>query len=226
MAIGRKTRTKTSGAETPKKRGRGRPSVDTYPFNLDTDWFDARMRDLRIGSWAELARLIGIDKAMLNKSKKGDRIFTVKDVAGLASKLEVSADEIMRRIGYSTSERTVMVVGRVLPDGRISAAGSRKGELQNVPDAPPGAVALTCDGIPGYNEAVFIYVPEKSGKPVPLTVFDQLSVVEADEHLTPLLGTPIKMSKNRLAIKLFGSGDRIEVEKLHSAAPIVSIHFG
>lgn len=209
---------------TMPSRGRPRSEKKT----IDAVWMKARMDAVGIRSFAELSRGLGIDKAMMSKSLSGERVFSVKDVARMADTLKTSTDEVMRRLGYDVPKIGVPFVGKVMPDGRVSAVAARKGQQFYVQDAPPGAQALLAEGPPGYVGAVFLYVPQPAGKPVPLTMLGQLCVVEADNHVTPYLGTIVKGSgRGKLAIDLFGlpPDKKIDIETIHAASPVVSIHF-
>lgn len=221
--LSRKSKTKDK-EKNAASRSRGRPKTDK--LKIDVAWMKARMAATGFRTWAELSRTVGIDKAMMSKSLTGDRVFSAKDVCSLAEALKSSTDEIMRRIGYELSPRGVMVVGKITGDSTVSFVASRKGEIFNAPDAPPGSVALVAEGLPGYEGAVFVYVEHSGSKPVPLTMFGQLCVVEADKHLMPFLGTLVKGSgRGRMAVALFGSHEKLEVETVHNASPVVSINF-
>jgi transcriptional regulator with XRE-family HTH domain len=211
-------------AKTETPSGRGRPRNEK--LNLDVTWMKARMQALRIKSWAELSRTIGMDKAMMSKSLNGERVFTAKDVVRLAEVLQVTADEILRRIGYEMSARGVMVVGKITNDARVSSVAAQKGQIRNVADAPPGAVALVAEGLVGYDDAAFVFVPAQPGRGPSLSSVGQLCIVEADAHITPYLGTLIKGGGKKLTLELFGIGTKIEIEQVHTAAPISAIHFG
>lgn len=211
-------------AASKKPESRGRPKAER--LHIDVDWMKARMHDLGFKSWAELSRKLGIDKAMMSKSLTGERAFGVKDVAMLAEALQVQTDEVIRRIGYDVAKRGVMIAGKVTSDARVSAVTPRKGEVFQSDGAPAGAVALVVEGVPGYADAIIVYVPDTKLRPVALSLVGQLCVVEADNHLTPLVGTIVKGAKrDKLVLELLCGTGRMEVEHVHSAAPIHAIYF-
>jgi transcriptional regulator with XRE-family HTH domain len=202
---------------------RGRPKRETV--SIDIDWVKTRMKALNLRSFADLARSIGMDKGMLSKSLLGQRVLTTKDVAGLADALKVSADEIMRRFGQEIEHIGVMITGKITADGKVSTVASRKGEVFVAPESPGHTEALVIEGLVGYDNATVIYRPVKPGGQVPLNMIETLCIIEADDHLNPFFGTLVKGAGKRIAIQLFGSDKRIDVEKVHVASPVLAIHF-
>lgn len=215
---------KAKRVSTKKTEHRGRPKAER--LEIDVEWMKARMSALGFKSWAELSRKLGIDKAMMSKSLTGDRAFGVREVALLANALQVSTDEVMRRIGYEVDRRGIAISGKITEDAKVSPVTHRKGEIFTAENAPSGAVALVVEGIPGYAGAIFIYSPVTEAKPVPLTLLGQLCVIEADNHLTAFVGTLVKGStRHKLMLELVHGSGKIEVENVHSAAPIHAIYF-
>jgi SOS-response transcriptional repressor LexA len=65
---------------------------------LDIDWFKTRKRELRVTD-ADLGDAIGRDRSIANKLVTGKLPFDIKYVQGFAATLQVSREEILRKVG-------------------------------------------------------------------------------------------------------------------------------
>jgi transcriptional regulator with XRE-family HTH domain len=68
---------------------------------FDTDWFDARLRELGL-SHADISVALGLTPDQVSDLWKDQRELRVADVRALASLLHVSTGEIATRAGVST----------------------------------------------------------------------------------------------------------------------------
>lgn len=204
-------------------------SEESVKTKIDREWFEGRMRQLGIPKWAPIARQIGIDKSMMTRSLNGERAFTANDICGLATVFQTSVAEIMRRVGYDVPKTGAPIVGSVRDNGKVSTVSAKKGELFEMTDPPPGAEAIVGQmesaELAPYNGVTFVYAASPDN-PTPMSAFGQLCVVEADDHLTPYLGTVVKgKERNSIALELFGSKERIELKEIHRVSPVITIHF-
>lgn len=193
---------------------------------IDREWFEDRMRAKGFHKMAPVARELGIDKSMMLRSLKGERVFTVKDIVGLARVLGTTTSEVCRRIGYPVEKGGVPFVGTVRDDGKVGLVTAKPDDLFYTEEPPPGASAIKAvmqtSSMHAWNGAVFVFAPAGN----PLAAFGQLCVVEAEGHLTPYLGTIVKgKDRNRVALELFGGREQIELEDVHRVSPVLRIQF-
>lgn len=87
-------------------------------YNVDTAWFEARLRDLGI-SKRELARRMHLDIRSLWVRLAGQSEIRAAEAKQLADILEVSFHEVMRRAGLEVEESRVPVRGHVNGDGVV-----------------------------------------------------------------------------------------------------------
>jgi hypothetical protein len=206
-----------------------RKKKDDKPV-IDKAWFEGRMRALRIPSWAQVAREIGIEKSMLTRSLQGTRLFTASDVLLMSRVLNAPVEELYRRIGFHVPKKGVPIVGVVRDGGKVSTISAYRGKMFEMLDPPPGAKAIigelhdarsaVCDG------ATFIYSEADDGNPTPIGAFGQLCVVEAEGYATPLLGVIVKgQGRGKIAIRLFGTDKVDQLETVYRVSPVSMIVF-
>lgn len=206
----------------PKRRGRPAPTR----IQIDADWFRDRIEQLRL-SHREVAAALMRDPAILSRTLAGGREFDARDVVNLAQVLRVSADEILQHMGYEVAQSGVPVVGRITPDGRISHITTRRGQTITA-QVGLGSQALIFECPSGplqpYHGAAVVYTPPSDDIPVPPDAIGRLCIVEADDHVTPVLGTLARASeRGRVRLTVFGTGEEMSVSKLHSASMISAI---
>lgn len=191
---------------------------------VDGDWFRARTKELGL-TQRQVADHLRRDYALLSRSYNGERAFDARDVAGLTQILKVSSDEILTRMGLLVDRPGVPVVGRVLPDGRVSQISSRKGQRLCDVYVPEGSEAVVCECDAGplapYNGAAFVYRPTDK---VPPDAVGRLCVVSAEEEIVPVLGTLQKAdARGRVKLVVFGSNEERLLAKVVSAAVVIKI---
>lgn len=207
---------------------RGRPKNEVLV--IDKPWLTTQLARTGFRSFTQLARHIGLDKAAMLRSLKGERAFTSKDIANMAEALQVNVDVVMRHVGFKVPTRGVPIVGKVTHDARVSSVSAQKGVPFHPDDLPPDAVALVIDAPNGplsfMHESTLVYRPQALGEPVPVSIIGTLCILECDDHLTPFLGHLQKGSSRQTStLTLFGTGEKFSVAKVHSASPILAIHF-
>lgn len=204
-----------------------RKRTPAEPIPVDIDWFRARLKDRNI-TQRSLAAALKKDAAVLTRILQGKREFEASDVAVIAELLQENTDEVLRRLGAPVVARGVRIAGKITPDGRVSTVSARKGALMHSIDMPANAEALIAETEGGplgaYNGAAFIYTPTSTDDPAPHECFGRLCIIEADNHLTPLLGTLAKASeRGKVTLEVFGSEEKISVSKVHRASAVVAI---
>lgn len=196
---------------------------------IDLEWIKSRSRELGL-TQADLARALTRDSSMITRSLKGERTFDGTDIAHLASVLQVSTDEIHRRLGHEVAARGVAVAGRVTGDARVSTVAARKGARIRALELPAGCEAYVAEtkGTPlaAYDGASFVVAPMDTRHPVPPDAFGRLCIIEADSHLVPMLGTLGKApARGAVLLTLFGAGETLTVHTVHRASPVLAIYF-
>lgn len=212
-----------------QKRGKGgRPPVNRP--RPDKEWFDSRIKELGLTQEAIAAEL-GKDRSVLNRKIAGTRPVDSADVAGLHRVLRVSAREILKRLGYRVAPEGVPVVGKVMGDGRVSPVTSRKGIILDIAGYPHDAHAYVAetDGTPlsAYDGAAFICrAAPATGMVVPPEAVGRLAIVEADAYPLPMLGTVHKvLSRGTVAFTVFGTAERMSLQKVHRVECVLAIKF-
>lgn len=237
----KKTRPEAAdSAKATKKRGRrsaaenkgnamrkGRPKANRPA--IDFEWIKQRCAELGL-SQADLARALRRDSSMITRSLQGSRTFDGNDIAGLASALRVTTDEVHRRLGHPVPATGVTVAGKITSDARVSTVSARKGGKVRPLDIPPLAEAYVAETKGGplepYDKAQFIIAPTDPETPAAPDAFGRLCVVEADDHLTPFLGTLGKAAtRGQVLLTLFGTGETLTVHRIHRATPVLAIVF-
>lgn len=196
---------------------------------VDAAWIVTRCKELGL-TQADLARALRRDSSMITRSLQGGRAFDGADIAGLAATLQVSTDEIHRRLGHPVPSRGVVVAGKITGDAKVSTVSARKGALVRSLELPPDAEAYIAEteGTPleEYHGACFVVAAMDARQPAALEAFGRLCVVEADDLLVPLLGTLGKApSRAGVRLTLFGTNETMNVKKVHRASPVLAIYF-
>lgn len=211
-----------------KRKKAGRPPREK--LNVDKKWFDDRMRDLKLTQSA-VAVAIGRDRTVLNRALAGTRTPTGQEIAGLHRVLKASAREILKRLGYQVAQEGVPVVGKIMGDSKISTVTARKGVVLDIAGFPHDAHAYVAEteGTPlsAYEGAAFVCQIAPVGQtPVPPEAVGRLAVVEADAHPLPMLGTVNKvLSRGSVAFTLFGTNERLSLQKVHRVEVVLGIKF-
>lgn len=205
----------------------GRPKASRP--TADFEWIKHRCAELGL-TQADLARALRRDSSMITRSLQGSRAFDGNDIAGLASALQVSTDEVHRRLGHPVPSAGVVIVGKITGDAKVSTVSARKGGRVRAIDIPAGAEAYVAEthGSPleAFAGAHFIAAAVNHDAPVPPDSFGRLCIVEADVHLVPMLGTLGKATqRGHVMLTLFGSGEQITVQHVHRASPVLAIIF-
>lgn len=235
-----KAPTATTTTTTPKKKQRtarktkkgkdvigGRKKTARPP--VDAAWIVARCKELGL-TQADLARALRRDSSMITRSLQGARSFDGSDIAGLAQTLQVSTDEIHRRLGHPVPRRGVIVAGKITGDAKVSTVSARKGATVRNLELPPDAEAYVAEtegtALEPYHGATFVVSAMDARNPAPFEAFGRLCIVEADNNLVPYLGTLSKAS-TRAAVRLtlFGTGGVVTVREVHRASPVLAIFF-
>ncbi len=218
-------RTKKGKHAMVEKRSKGRPKNE--PLKIDRDWFQAQMKERHLTQRA-VAEILGRSPEVLTRQLQGKQTLTPKDVAKLADLFECSSSEVLARLGVPVTEEGVTIAGKILNNGRVSSVFARKGGTVPVMEFPKEAQALIVDAETGplapYNDAAFIVLPPTGGDASTVANFGRLCVVEADEHVTPLVGTLGKGSdRGTISLEVFGVGEKIKISKVHSVSPVIAI---
>lgn len=211
--------------KTEMAGARGRPRKEV--LTPDIDWFKRQFRGAGLNQ-KEIALAIGRHAAVLTRSLKGERRFDLDDVVKLANTLKVPLDEVAKRLGYVFEARGIPIVGKVTGDGKVSQVTSRKGGFIATSDFPLDAVAYVAEteGSPlsPYNGATF--VTASGAGPAAPDVVGRLCIVEADEHLVPMLGILGKAaSRGAVTLTIFGTGETFTLKTVHRASIVLAILF-
>jgi transcriptional regulator with XRE-family HTH domain len=230
-------RSKTRGLGQPMKQIRtrkvGRPlggkggRPPRTPIKPNREWFKELLSHQHM-TQAQLAAAINRHSSVLSKSLKGERRMDLDDVVGISNTLGVSPDDVIANLGYSVQPRGVPIVGKVTGEGRVSTVTARKGVLFRALQMPPDAEALVLETegskLAAYNGAVVVYMKTSSETPVPPDSIGRLCVVEADDHLVPILGVLKRApQRNAVLLEVFGTGTEMTVHKLHRASIVLAI---
>lgn len=199
------------------------------PLSIDSAWFNDRLRARGLSQRAA-ASIIGRHASIFSRSLKGARRFDVDDIVSLRSVLQCSSDEILRRLGYPVESQGVPIVGKITSDGRISTVTGRKGGQVSLPDMPADAKAYVVEADSGalaaYADAAVIVQEGPAGGTVKPEVFGRLCIVEADPHLTPVLGVLGKApQRGSVALTMFQTAEAIQLQKIHRCSEVLAIVF-
>jgi transcriptional regulator with XRE-family HTH domain len=110
---------------------------------IDTAWFSQRMADRQL-SQRQLAKLMGVDPAAVNRMLLGKRRMTLEEAAQIAVLLNSTTTDVLTAAGVSLpSDNRVRLVGYVGQGGKVTMEAEG---LHDMVDAPPGlgpdAIAL------------------------------------------------------------------------------------
>lgn len=205
----------------------GRPPKER--LKIDSDWFNDRLKARGLSQRAA-AQIIGRHASVFTRSLKGTRRFDVDDIVSLRSVLQCSSDDILRRLGYPVESYGVPIIGKITSDGRVSTVTGRKGGTVSIPDMPADARAyvVEADGgtLAAYANAAFIVQEGPAGATIKPEVFGRLCIVEADPHITPVLGVLGKApQRGAVALTLFQSSEVIQLQKIHRCSEVLAIVF-
>lgn len=196
---------------------------------IDVAWFAKRRQAVGV-TQEDMAEAIGRSKSLITKILKGERTLDAADVAGFAKVLQVSPDEILRRLGLDAAAAGVPIVGKVLGDGRVSYMSSKVG--QRLPIAPPAAraEALIAEtngtALASFDGAAFIFVRSTAEKPVPPNAFGRLCIIEAEGQIVPLLATMARPNeRGRASLEVFQTGEKITTPNVLRASPVLQVVF-
>lgn len=132
------------------------PKVKRKPINRrlqipgfttpDAAWFAVRSKEVGL-SQRKLAGAIGLDPSSFNRSLRGDRRWQLEDLLGMCEALDVSAAELLPRIGFPPTSGGVPIIGTLRGDGVVSFEGSEHDGTFAVqpPEAPPLTRAFVAD---------------------------------------------------------------------------------
>jgi hypothetical protein len=169
----------------------------------------------------DLALSIGMDPTRFTKSKQGERPWTLAEVTAMARRLDVPIETLLKKFGYELPEHGAPIIGRVLPDSRVSPViGAHAGKrIALPPSIPPNTVAYV------HEPDGAVYVALK-GEPrvVPPGAFGRLCIVEADDGELPWLGT-LDKARHRDSVSLkpvYGDAGPKTFRQLHSALVVVA----
>jgi len=92
---------------------------------MDTEWFKARKKELKLTD-AKLGEALGVERSVANRVVNGDVEFNAKRADAVAKLFQVSRDEILFRAGIS-DHKPIPAPARQQPD-RLPTATADRGE--------------------------------------------------------------------------------------------------
>lgn len=207
-----------------RKTKRGRPKQES--LKVDTKWFDNLVRT-RFPTQAAMNRTMKMHPSVYSRGKGGKRSFSILHLIALHETFRIPLNELLHRMGYKVPRQGVRVIGKITGDSKASTVSARRGDTAVIGDFPSGARAYLAETqksiLAAYHGAAFVCQETDS---VPAEAFGRLCVVGADEHLLPILGTIDKaLGRQPMTLTVFGTSERIPVQKLHSVSIVVAIVF-
>ena len=229
--------TKPAARRTSLRKAEAIASDDAMPRTPaerrtpDTDWFKRKIRASGLEQRA-LAEKIGKDHTAFSRMVTGKRPWSLSDIVVVANEMGWPVEDLIRHAGYpELQSRGLSIKGKITADAKVSTVTPRKGETTVAVSTgfPRGAVAYIGDmegsALAAYHGAEFIAPGDPANGKVE-TALGRLAIVEADDHLTPLLGVIGKGShRQTVNLTLFGTGEVLPLKAVHRATVVLAIVF-
>lgn len=188
----------------------------------DGDWFSARIAEVHLQKQM-VADKLGMHPNLLHKLLSGERRCQIGEAIALARMLKVPKAEIVARLGFDWPRDVIRITGRVGGRGYVSPLPPQQQFEVECPFEyeADSLSALTVDAAHsalGIYHGMTVYYSPSPG--VSIEAFGRLSVIEAGEHQSAILGSIDRASHGKGTVVVFGGIEVLHVQTIISASPV------